>query len=258
MTCKPLIGLNADFRAAARTTPAFAYIAEGYYRSIINAGGVPVLVPPQVDEESVCRVLDAVEGFLFIGGADLDPRNDGFMLHPSVRPLHPGRENSDRMLMAEIAERRMPVFGIGTGMQLINVQQGGNLFLNIKDDLPTAVPHFDVQDTNHRHTLDVVSGSLIGSVYGDGEIRVTSRHHMAIDEVAPGFRVTARCPDGVIEAIESEMLDWFAIGTQFHPESDAASALDIRIFEEFVDAVRARTTGSQQPQSESGDFQLVA
>ena len=256
MTRKPLVGINADVRAAVRTTPAFAYIAQGYYQNIIKAGGVPVLVPPQPDQESVTRLLDAVEGFLFIGGADLDPRNDGFMLHPSVRPMDAAREASDRMLMAEIAERRMPVFGIGTGMQLLNIQQGGNLFLHIKEDLPSAVPHYDVQDTNHRHTLDVESDSLIGSVYGDGEIRVTSRHHMAIDEVAPGFRVTARCPDGVIEAIESEMIDWFAIGTQFHPESEAASALDIRIFEEFVDAIRKQS--EKQSIEHSDALHLVA
>jgi putative glutamine amidotransferase len=72
---------------------------------------------------------------------------------------------------------------------------------------------------------------------------------MAIDEVAPGFRVTARCPDGVIEAIESEMIDWFAVGVQFHPESDAASALDCRLFEEFVEGVSARM---------QGDLRLVA
>ena len=75
-------------------------------------------------------------------------------------------------------------------------------------------------------------------VYGDGEIRVSSRHHMAIDELAPGFEVTARCPDGVIEAIESTTNDWFAIGTQFHPENEAASALDVRVFEEFLDVIR--------------------
>ncbi len=64
---------------------------------------------------------------------------------------------------------------------------------------------------------------------------------MAIDEVAPGFDVTARCPDGVIEAIESNQPDWFAIGTQFHPESDLASALDLRIFEEFIEGVSMAT-----------------
>ena len=74
-------------------------------------------------------------------------------------------------------------------------------------------------------------------VYGDGELRVNSMHHMAIDEVAPGFAITARCPDGITEAIESQMPDWFALGTQFHPEADTASALDIRIFEEFLNGV---------------------
>ena len=75
-------------------------------------------------------------------------------------------------------------------------------------------------------------------VYGDGELRVNSMHHMAIDDVAHGFEVTARCPDGIVEAIESRNPDWFAIGTQFHPESDTASALDLRVFEEFVEAVK--------------------
>ncbi|TVP98175.1 MAG: gamma-glutamyl-gamma-aminobutyrate hydrolase family protein [Planctomycetaceae bacterium] len=240
MTSKPLIGINADFRSANRSTPAYAYLAAGYFDSIKAAGGIPVVVPPLADSESVRGLLDAVHGFMLIGGGDLDPRRDGFMLHHSVRLLDPVREVSDRMLMDEIADRRMPVFGIGTGMQLINVQQGGNLFLDIREDLPNAVPHFDAHDLNHRHTLDVDSDSLVGRIYGDGEIRVSSRHHMAIDELAPGFRVTARCPDGVIEAIESEMLDWYAIGTQFHPECGAASALDIRLFEEFVEAVAAR------------------
>jgi putative glutamine amidotransferase len=72
--------------------------------------------------------------------------------------------------------------------------------------------------------LLIARGSIIERVYGDGEIRVSSRHHMAIDELAPGFRITAKCADGVIEAIESNQSDWVAIGTQFHPECPAASA----------------------------------
>ncbi len=240
MSNKPLIGINADFRAAARRMPAYSYIAAGYFQSIASAGGIPMVIPPLDDPASISQALDHLHGFVLIGGADLDPRNDGFMLHPSVRPMDPVRETSDRLLMAEIAERRMPLLAIGTGLQLLNVQQGGNLFLDIKEDIPGAVPHHDPQDANHRHTLDVVSDSLVGRVYGDGEIRVSSRHHMAIDEVAPGFRVTARCPDGVIEAIESEMMDWFAFGTQFHPECSAASALDVRIFEEFIEGVEER------------------
>lgn len=244
MATKPLIGLNADFRPAHNRMPSYSFLATGYYRSISAAGGVPVILPPTDDVDSINRMLDAVDGFIMVGGQDLDPVNDGFMRHPSVRPMDPFREKFDRMLMNEIAERRMPVFGIGVGHQLLNVSQGGNLFLHIPEDLPSAVPHRDSIDPCHRHSLDVVSDSIVGRVYGDGEIRVNSRHHMAIDEVAPGFRVTARCPDGVIEAIESEMMDWLAVGTQFHPESDAASALDIRLFEEFILGVAARQEGS--------------
>jgi putative glutamine amidotransferase len=241
---KPLIGLNADYRSPKQNAPAFSYIAAGYYDCVIASGGIPVVVPPLDNEVDINRVLDQLQGFILIGGADLDPRRDGFMLHPSVRTMEERRETFDRMLMDEIAKRRLPVFGIGAGLQLLNVSQGGNLFLHLPEDCPDAIPHKDPQDAAHRHGLEIAPKSLMERVYGDGEIRVSSMHHMAIDEVARGFGVTARCPDGVIEAIESEMPDWFAIGTQFHPESNAASALDIRIFEEFIDGVREQTTAA--------------
>ena len=192
------------------------------------------------EEADVERVLDLLDGVVLIGGADLDPRNDGFMLHPSVRLLDGRRERFDRTLMRLVAERKTPVFAIGCGMQLLNLTQGGNLFLHLPEDLPRALPHADATDPTHRHALEVEPGTLMDRVYGEGEIRVNSMHHMAIDEVAPGFAVTARCPDGVVEAIESTSDDWFAIGTQFHPQSDSASALDLRIFDEFVAGVASR------------------
>jgi putative glutamine amidotransferase len=234
MERKPLIGLNADYRSAKGDSPAFSYLAAGYFDAVTASGGVPVVIPPLADRDDLARVLDLLDGAVLVGGADLDPRRDGFMRHPSVRALDGRREEFDRVLMTEIAQRRMPVFGIGVGMQLLNVSQGGNLFLHIPEDMPGALPHRDSLDRAHRHGLEVVPGSLMERVYGDGEIRVNSMHHMAVDAVAPGFRVTARCPDGVTEAIESEMEDWFAFGTQFHPEADSATALDIRIFEEFI------------------------
>lgn len=240
MQSKPLIGLNADFRNAQKDAPAFSYLCAGYYDCITAVGGIPIILPPLEDGPDIEAILDRLDGFVMIGGQDLDPRRDGFMLHPTVRPMEPRREIFDRKLIRLIGDRHLPVFGIGVGMQLLNVSQGGNLFLHIAEDLPTAIPHKDLQDVNHRHSLEVVPGSLMERVYGDGEIRVNSMHHMAIDEVARGFAVTARCPDGVVEAIESVTEDWLAIGTQFHPEAASASALDVRIFEEFVDGVRER------------------
>lgn len=234
---KPVIALNADFRAATHNQAAFSFLAAGYYDAISAAGGIPIILPPTLDEECMNQILDQVDGCLLVGGADLDPRNDGFMLHANTRPMEPKREQFDRRLAREIMERRLPVLAIGVGMQLLNCTCGGNLFLHIPEDIPNALPHRDPQDPQHRHSLIIKSDSLIGRVYGEGEIRVTSRHHMAVDEVAPGFRVTARCQDGVIEAIESEMVDWFAVATQFHPECEEASALDVRIFEEFIETI---------------------
>lgn len=240
MACKPLIGINADYRGARKDSPAFSFLSSGYYDCILKAGGVPVVMPPLDDEADINCVLNTLDGFVLIGGADLDPRRDGFMRHPTVRPLEQRRENFDRTLAQLLCDRRIPVFGIGVGMQLLNVSMGGNLFLHISEDLPDAIPHKDPQDPGHRHSLDVIPGSVMERVYGDGEIRVNSMHHMAVDELAPGLVVTARCPDGVVEAFESEIHDWFVIGTQFHPEAESASALDQRIFEEFLDGIRSR------------------
>ncbi|MDD4270884.1 MAG: gamma-glutamyl-gamma-aminobutyrate hydrolase family protein [Pirellulales bacterium] len=234
MAKKPLIGLNADFRSARKDSPAFSFLCSGYYDSLSQMGGVPVVIPPLRSEDDIEQVLDALDGVVMIGGFDLDPRRDGYMLHPSVRPLEERREDFDRRLLDLVADRRMPFFGIGVGMQLLNVSQGGTLFLHLQEDVPRALPHLDAMDRSHRHALVVEPGSLMERVYGDGEIRVNSMHHMAVDDVAPGFRVTARCPDGVVEAIESVIEDWFAFGTQFHPECESASALDIRVFEEFL------------------------
>lgn len=234
MRKKPLIGLNADYRPAKKDSPAFTFVTAGYYDCITAVGGIPVILPPHADEDDLDRILELLDGVVLVGGADLDPRNDGFMLHPSARLMDERRETFDRLLMRLIAHRRLPVFGIGAGMQLINLQQGGNLHLHIPEDLPKSIPHKDTLDSAHRHGLEVVPGTLMERVFGDGEIRVNSMHHMACDELAPGLQVSARSPDGVIEAFESTMGDWWILGTQFHPEADSASALDVRIFEEWV------------------------
>ena len=237
MSPKPMIGVTTDQRSAKKDSPAFCFLPAGYCNSLIKAGAIPVLLSPLEDDEDISRVLNTLDGLLFTGGADLDCRRDGYMLHPSMRIMEPRREDFERRLMNMAAERRMPVMGVGAGMQLLNISQGGTLFLHIPEDLPRAIPHWDAMDPSHRHALEIEMGTLMERVYGEGEIRVNSSHHMAVDDVAPGFMVTARCPDGVVEAIESTIDGWVAFGTQFHPESDSASALDLRIFEEFITGI---------------------
>ena len=148
--------------------------------------------------------------------------------------------------------------GVGVGLQLLNVAAGGTLYYHIPEDLPSAVPHYELHPTDPlRHRLCVEKGSLLYSVYGDNEVRVNSNHHMSIDDVAPGFIASAYCPgskqdrketsrypyalsDGsVVEAIESNIDDWFAFGVQFHPESRfTATDLDQQLFGKFITGVR--------------------
>src|SRR3712207_1200013 len=135
---KSLIGVNSDYRSSKNDQPAFAYVASGYFDAIFQAGGLPVLLPPYDEESDLDLLLDRLDGVMLIGGADLDPRRDGWMLHPNVRLQDARRESSDRRLMRLIAERRMPVLGIGAGMQLINVSQGGNLMLHIPEEIGRA------------------------------------------------------------------------------------------------------------------------
>lgn len=130
-------------------------------------------------------------------------------------------------------------------MQLLNVVCGGTLYLHLPEDRPDAMPHLDPCDRGHRHRIEIERGSLLDRVYHTDYRRVdpaladvTSCHHQAVDDVAPGFRVTAACPDGIVEAIESET-EWFAFGVQFHPEAVAATEMDSGVFEEFVKNIAA-------------------
>ncbi len=253
---KPLIGINAEFYANSRNKTTYSYVPTGYFDSVMKSGAIPVIMPPYAEESDIEQLLDSLDGVIMIGGGDIDPQRDGYMLHPCIRPMEDRRETFDRLLVRSIARRRMPFFGIGAGMQLLNVSQGGTLFLHIPEDLPEALPHRDSMDPNHRHALEVTPGSLMEKVYGENEIRVNSMHHMAVDDVAPGFLLTARCPDGVAEAIESIQEDWFAFGTQFHPEAPSATAMDLRLFHEFVLAINARRGFVPQESSQMQDFEV--
>src|SRR5919106_4341270 len=165
MMSKPIVALNADFVNRSGDKPAFTFVAAGYYDAISKVGGIPVIIPPLECDQDLEHVLQRVDGVVLVGGADLDPRRDGWMLHPTIRPLAPRREVFDRRLMRLISEQRLPVFGIGAGMQLLNVAMGGNLLLHIPEDRPGSLPHHDPLDPAHRHTLELAPGSLMERVY---------------------------------------------------------------------------------------------
>ena len=123
-------------------------------------------------------------------------------------------------------------------MQLLNITAGGN-YTSISRSTSECRPHRDPQDPSHRHGLEITEGSIL-NVFMETVKSANSNHHI-LDEPAPGFIVIARCPDGVIEAIEYNEDGWVAMGTQFHPKAPSATAMDFRIIEEFLDEVRVES-----------------
>ena len=207
MRSKPLIGLNADYRAAKKDAPAFTFVCAGYYDSIVEAGGIPLVLPPVDSDDDLKRLMDLLDGMVMVGGADLDPRRDGYMLHPSVRPLDQRREMFDRRLMNMIAKRRMPVFGIGVGMQLLNVAQGGTLLLHIPEDLPKALPHKDprrMDELNQSPEPRVATGRGRPTLYRP-DLCERAREHCqrgaSLDQLAGLLGVAPRSIDNWITRI---------------------------------------------------------
>lgn len=128
MAAKPLIGINMDYRSSRREHEALSFIAAGYFDGVTNAGGIPVILPPLTDEDDIARLLDMLDGVVLVGGADVDSRRDGFMIHPASRQMDVRREDFDRMLVKAICQRQMPVLAIGSGMQLLNITEGERSF----------------------------------------------------------------------------------------------------------------------------------
>ena len=139
--------LTQDYRAAQGNQPSLSVVTSGYYDSIVRSGGIPIVVPPLECEDDIQALLKTLDGFVLVGGGDLDPRRDGFMLHPSVRPMDPRREQFDRKLMHAIADEKLPVLAIGVGIQLLNLTMGGETSSCICLKMfPSAIPHRDSQD----------------------------------------------------------------------------------------------------------------
>lgn len=232
---RPVIGLNVDH---SEKSGGFYYVSPRYLDAVAASEGIPVLITPSTPPDALGPLLDTLDGFILIGGADIDPRRNGWNLHDHTHLMDARRECFDRILIAKIASRFLPVLGIGAGMQLLNVSRGGNLSLHIPDDNCEPIAHWHPTDKTHRHAIRVRKDSLVGRAYeGCRPIIVSSMHHQAVDDVAEGFRVTARCNDGVTEAIESTTT-WLAVGTQFHCEMEP---LSVGVIAEFIAAAVAQS-----------------
>lgn len=213
--CKPapVIGLTGNFRDNDCT------LAEGYYQSVLKAGGVPVILPPYEETEPLVNTLDSLDGLLLTGGADINPLYLGEEPIKELHGINPRRDRQEWLLVKLAADRQIPVLGICRGAQLMNVALGGTLYQDIHSQMEgIRIKHDQELERGYAsHTVKVDADTLLYKLFQTDTLAVNSFHHQAVKEAAPGFRVCACSSDGVVEAIESTEYKSM-LGVQWHPE----------------------------------------
>jgi putative glutamine amidotransferase len=233
---KPVIGVTMSYDAEQRRIR----IGEEYINAVLEAGGIPILLPSVAQCDSPEAYLDRIDGLLLSGGGDIVPEEYGETLIENLdNPLEatPERDAFELPLTRLAIQRGVPILGICRGIQIICVACGGTLYQDYGLDAnrTTVVKHtYAVPETMHEVT--VAKGSKLYGIVGGERIEVNSSHHQTVKDVPNGFRVVARADDGSVEAMElTERSDYFLLGVQWHPERMIGYSQEAReVLEAFV------------------------
>ena len=217
---KPVIGITGNYGELT------CKLAEGYYKSIVRAGGVPVIIPPLSDTDVIINTLEHLDGLVLSGGADYDPRYAGEKPWPSLGTINEERDLPELLITQLAYNRQIPILGICRGIQTLAMALGGH----VRQDISDIQEHNHSQEEDRNiptHTVSIEKDSLLYSMYNGSPfstshsssftIAVNSFHHQAVDKPGPRFRIIARSDDNIIEAIESTEYKSI-MGVQWHPE----------------------------------------
>ena len=209
---KPIIGITGNYDSGKCT------LLEGYYRSVLAAGGTPLIIPPFNDTDAMLSLLDRVDALILSGGGDINPLYLGEEPMRELSSINPARDWHELMLVRLAANRQIPILGICRGLQVMTAALGGKLYQDIYKETSATLKHS--QDTDRHiatHSVHLSPSSMLAKLFDCIHLPVNSFHHQAVKEAAPGFAVTALSPDGLIEAVESTTHKSM-IGVQWHPE----------------------------------------
>ncbi|MBO7581921.1 MAG: gamma-glutamyl-gamma-aminobutyrate hydrolase family protein [Bacteroidaceae bacterium] len=209
----PVIGITGNYNQETCT------LAEGYYQSVLKAGGIPFIIPPFYETDCLGELLDRLDGIIFSGGGDINPLLLGEEPIKELHGITPERDQQELLLARLAYDRQIPMLGICKGIQVINAALGGTNYQDIHTQMEgIRIKHSQDQDRRYpSHQVSLTKGSLLEKFFGE-ELAVNSFHHQACKEAAPGMKVTAMSTDGVIEAIESTEFKSI-MGVQWHPET---------------------------------------
>ena len=215
-----------------------SYVNDDYIRSIIEAGGVPVIIPFSTNDEAVRETMEHIDGLLLSGGHDLYPLNYGEEPKQGIGPVWPERDHFDFLLLEAAEKRGIPVMAICRGHQIVNVYRGGSLYQDLKYDNNCCIKHSQNQDpATATHTLSIDPASRFAKIIGTDTWVTNSHHHQTINRVGNGLKISARAKDGTIEGLESTDGTYLQ-SYQFHPEMMSINNAKAKLlFEDFVQAV---------------------
>lgn len=237
----PVIGILTRQDGSA-TWEGYRLYGQGraYCRSVALAGGAPALIPLELGERAWHSIYRRLDGLLFPGGVDVHPSHYGEKAHPKLGRVDDELDEAELVLARWALEDGLPILAICRGIQLINVAAGGSLYQDLPAQFPAALRHTcpapETPRDHRAHPVRIEPETRLVAALGTQELEVNSRHHQAIKDLAPGFAITARAPDGVIEGIEQEAAP-FVVGVQWHPENlTADDTRMLALFQEFVGA----------------------
>ena len=217
---KPVIGITGNYGELT------CKLAEGYYKSVVRAGGVPVIIPPLSDTSVIINTLEHLDGLILSGGADYDPHYVGEEPCPLLGTINEERDLPELFITQLAYNRQLPILGICRGIQTLAMALGGH----VRQDISDIWQHNHSQEEERHvttHSVTVEKDSLLYNIYSGSKLftlhsslftlEVNSFHHQAVDDAGPRFRVIARSDDGIIEAMESTEYKSI-LGVQWHPE----------------------------------------
>ncbi len=233
----PLIGITSSHSKNKFGLPQ-VHLMRTYIDAIIKAGGVPVIIPSELPEESWKLLYEKLDGILFSGGGDIDPKKFNGEAHPTVSGIDYDRDALEIPLVLQAIEDKKPFFGICRGFQILNVALGGTLYTHVSDQLKNSLEHSTAKDLPRDtlvHEVKIEEKSHLAKILGKPILKVNSWHHQGVKDIPPQLKIVAHSPDGLVEAMELNDHP-FGMAVQWHPEWMPEDKSMQALFKAFVEA----------------------
>lgn len=194
------------------------WMLPGYFKGIMAAGAVPLMLPLCDDGEFLKTALLRCDALLFTGGQDVAPALYGEHKRDCCGEICTLLDTMEQVLIKEVLARDMPILGICRGLQILNVVLGGTLYQDLHADGATEIEHH-MQPPYDRgvHEVSIIAGGLLSAVTGKSSLRVNSYHHQAIKKLSASMSAEGISEDGLTEAARVNDAN-FALGVQWLPE----------------------------------------